>query len=188
MIELPNKEYKIIYADPAWRYNARNNLKTKFGGGAMGHYPTMTTNEICSLPIQNIAADDCVLFLWATGPKIPDALQVIEAWGFEYVTIGFTWMKMNKLNSNLFFGTGNYTKHNSEFCILAKKGTPIKMKISDKVSSAILTHKESHSQKPAEVRDRIVQLFGNVPRIELFARDRVDGWDAWGNQLPIEKI
>ena len=180
MIAFPSKKYSVIYADPAWKYNARKNTNTKFGGGAMGHYNTMSTKEICELPVQRIADDNCMIFLWVTPPKMKDGIQVLEAWGFQYLTIGFNWIKFNN-DGSPFFGVGYYTKSNGEQCLLGRKGKPIK--ISDCVSSVILSPKLGHSQKPPEVRRRIVQLCGDIPRIELFAREKVDGWDAWGDQL-----
>ena len=159
MITLPNKKYHIIYADPPWSYNARSNTSTKFGGGAMGHYPTMSLQNIKDLPIQNICEENCVLFLWVTFPKLQEGLDVIKAWGFTYKTLGFSWHKLNKDNS-LFFGVGSYTKSNCEVCLFAtkgkvgitKKGQPFtdpkdKLSVrSNKVSSAINSQRERHSK------------------------------------------
>jgi N6-adenosine-specific RNA methylase IME4 len=189
MIPFPNRKYNVIYADPCWQYNARNNTKTRFGGGAMGHYDTMTIEDIKSLPVQSICDDNCVLYLWVTFPKLQQGLDVIKAWGFEYKTLGFSWHKITK-SGKLFFGIGSYTKSNCEVCLFATKGkvgikkAPHKMVIqSNCVSSAINAEKEQHSKKPSEVRDRIVELWGDVPRIELFARQSVIGWDNWGNEV-----
>jgi len=181
-VNLPDKKYNIIYADPPWFYNKRNpQNKTRFGIGAEGHYSLMTKEELLALPVENIAADNCALFLWATGPRLDLAIEIMADWGFAYRTIGFTWMKLNKSGKGLFFGTGYYTKHNAELCLLGIKG---KMKpISNKVSQAILEPLMQHSRKPDIVRCRIVELFGDLPRIELFARRRVEGWDAWGKEI-----
>jgi N6-adenosine-specific RNA methylase IME4 len=185
------KKYNIIYADPPWRYNDRR-TGTKFGGGAESHYPTMSLKEIKELPVQHIAADNCVLFMWVTFPLLPECLEVIKSWGFKYKTLGFSWHKTNKNNGKLFFGVGSYTKSNAEVCLMAIKGkvgikkTPGVKKLitkSNYVSSAINAPKGRHSEKPKEIRDRIVQLFGDVPRIELFARKKSKGWDVWGNQV-----
>jgi len=183
-MNLPNKRYKVIYADPPWRYNARNNTDTKFGGGAMGHYETMSLVEIKELPIQSITDNDSMLFLWATFPKLKEALEVMEFWGFQYKTLGFSWIKTNKRNSKPFFGVGYYTKSNCEVCLIGVKGKPIKE--SDSVSSVIISPREEHSKKPDEARKRIVQLCGDVPRIELFAREKHEGWDVWGNEAPTD--
>ena len=188
------KKYHVIYADPPWSYNARNNLTTKFGGGVHGHYPVMDTNDIKNIDIP--AEDNAVLFMWATFPRLPEALEVMDAWGFTYKTLGFSWHKITK-QRDLFFGVGSYAKSNCEVCLMGtkgnvgitKKGQPIphphdKLVVrSNYVSSAINTAKGKHSKKPPEIRDRIVELFGDVSRIELFARDKVTGWDCWGNEV-----
>ena len=158
----------------------------------MRHYPVMDLEDIKALPVQDMAADNCALFLWATFPKLPEALEVIKSWGFEYKTLGFSWHKLNKTNGELFFGVGSYTKSNCEVCLFATKGkvglkqnkenTKLIVK-SHAVSSAINAPKERHSKKPSEIRDRIVKLFGDVPRIELFAREKTNGWDCWGNEV-----
>ena len=184
--------YQIIYADPPWSYNARHSKKTKFGGGAMGHYPTMSIDEIKSLPIEDLASNNCVLFIWVTFPKLQAGLDVIAAWGFTYKTLGFSWHKQNR-DGSLFFGVGSYAKSNCEVCLMATRGKvgikadplhPDKIVVnSNYVSSAINAERERHSKKPIEIRDRIVKLFGDLPRIELFARERAAGWDAWGNEV-----
>lgn len=175
-----NKKYGIIYADPPWMYNKRNK-GTRFGGGAGGHYPLMKTEDIAALPISRISADNCALFLWTTFPYLAEQLGVIERWGFTYRTLGFSWVKTNRQNGKPFFGVGHYAKSNCEVCLLGIKG---RMKvISNKVSSCIISPKREHSRKPDEVRNRIVELFGDIPRIELFARQQTDGWDAWGNEI-----
>ena len=177
----PKKKYSIIYADPPWHYNARNNpTSTKFGFGASGHYPVMKTEEICQLPIEKISDDDCALLLWTTWPRMEDALKVMRSWGFRYVTLGFIWIKTNK-DGSPWFGVGYYAKSNTEPCLLGIRG---KMKpISNMVSQVVMGQRGRHSQKPDIVRDKIVELFGDVPRIELFARERVPDWDAWGNEV-----
>ena len=182
------KKYSIIYADPPWFYNARNNPKnTKFGFGACGHYPVMKTPDICNLDIGRMCNDNSVLFLWSTMPRLPDALEVMSSWGFEYKTVGFSWLKTNK-DGSPWFGIGYYTKSNLELCLLGVRG---KMKpVSNHVSQVILEPRGRHSQKPVIVRDKIVELFGDLDRIELFAREQADGWDAWGNEIenPITHI
>lgn len=176
-----DKKYSIIYADPPWKYNSRTNKKTKFGGGCGGHYNLMTMNEIEKLPIPQIAADNCVLFLWTTFPYLDDQIKLFEKWGFDYKTLGFSWIKTNPKNGKPFFGVGYYAKSNCEICLMGIKG---KMKpASNKVSSCIIAPRREHSRKPDEVRERIVQLFGDIPRIELFARQTFDGWDCWGNEV-----
>lgn len=176
------EKYQIIYADPPWKYNSREHHKTRFRGGACGHYPLMKLEDICALPIKDLAEDDCALFLWATFPRLKEALTVMETWGFDYKTVAFTWVKLNPENHRPFFGVGFYTKSNAEVCLLGAKGkmTPV----SNKVSSIIISPRREHSRKPDEARVRIEQLFGNRTRIELFARQRFEGWDVWGNEAP----
>jgi N6-adenosine-specific RNA methylase IME4 len=178
---MENKKYNIIYADPPWTYPKRNNKNTKFGGGAMGHYPTLSFDDIYNLPIKNLADENCALLLWVTFPKLNKCMKTFEHWGFEYKTIAFNWVKTNKKNDKPFFGVGYYTKSNTEVCLLGVKG---KMKpISNYVSSVVIEPRDIHSKKPSSIRDKIVQLFGDIPRVELFAREKTDGWDIWGNEL-----
>ena len=175
-----DKKYGIIYADPPLMYNKRNK-NTKFGGGAGGHYPLMTTEEIATLPIPKITAKNCALFLWTTFPYLKEQISIIERWGFTYKTLGFSWIKTNPKNGKPFFGVGYYAKSNCEVCLLGIKG---RMKaVSNKVSSCLISARREHSRKPDEARERIVELFGDIPRIELFAREQVNGWDCWGNQV-----
>lgn len=179
--EPPAIKYQIIYADPAWKYNARNNKKTKFGGGCAAHYDCLTKEEIWNLPINNIADENCYLFLWVTFPKLLEGIETIKRWGFEYKTLGFSWIKTNKKNDKPFFGIGYYTKSNCEICLLGTKG---KVKpVRNTVSSVVISPREEHSKKPNIIRNKIVELCGDLPRIELFARQKVKGWDSWGNEI-----
>ena len=182
MDNLPKHTYNIIYADPPWFYNDRRNSHTRFCGGARTYYDVMTVDEICALPVHKLAATHCYLFLWCTPPNDPWKYQVMEAWGFKYVTKGFCWVKTNKKNGQPFFGIGYYTKSNSEDCWLGYRG-PKPFKNSDYVSQVIMSPREAHSKKPDIVREKIVKFCGNVPRIELFARDIVPGWHVWGNEV-----
>ena len=178
-----NKKYSLIYADPPWEYNVRNNTKTKFAGGAMAHYPVMKTADICVLPVHKITADNCALIIWVTFPKLVEGLSVIKAWGFRYVTVAFSWFKTTK-DGKPFFGVGYYSKSNSEIALLGIKG---KMKpVSNFVSQVIISERQQHSKKPDIVRNKIVELFGDLSRVELFARQRVSGWDTWGNEIPCD--
>ena len=177
-----DKKYKIIYADPPWSYRDKRDKHPRLCGGASAHYPTMDLSDIKNLPVNNIADDNCLLFLWATFPNLKEALDVIEAWGFTYKTLGFSWIKTNKNNGKPFFGIGWYTKSNCEVCLIGVKGKPFKA--SNSVSSVIISPIEEHSKKPDEVREKIVEFAGDVPRIELFARQSADGWDCFGNEAP----
>jgi len=172
--ELPNKKYSVIYADPPWEY---------FAGGLKNqsrHYKNMSMDEIIALPVSDLSNDDCILFLWVTFPILKDCFRVIEYWGFEYSTCGFVWVKKNKNNEQPFFGLGNWTRSNAELCLIATKGSIKRMDAS--ISQVVMTHIEEHSKKPDIIKDKIVQLVGDLPRIELFARNKTKGWDSWGNE------
>lgn len=141
----------------------------------------MKFEKIAKLPVPNMSAENCVLFLWVTFPNLIDGINLFKKWGFRYRTLGFSWIKTNSKNGKPFFGVGYYAKSNCEVCLMGIKGkmTPI----SNKVSSCVISPRRRHSQKPDEVRRRIVELFGDVPRIELFAREQANGWDCWGNEV-----
>ena len=174
------KKYNIIYADPPWTFKTYSD-KGK-DRSAEKHYPCMTKEDIQNLPIKDICENDCVLFLWVTYPCLKEGIELIEKWGFTYKTCGFSWIKLNKKSATPFVGMGYYTRANNEICLLATKGKPLKRQ-SKAVKQVILSKIEEHSKKPNEIRDRIVELFGDIPRIELFARQHVDGWDCWGNEV-----
>ena len=176
---MENKKYKVIYADPPWQYHAYT--KKEGGRSAASHYPTMNLEDIKKLPIADLADKDCALFMWVTLPCLREGLSVLDVWGFQYKTIAFVWVKMNKKADSLFWGMGYWTRSNVEFCILATRGRP--KRVSAGVHQVIMTHIEEHSKKPQEARLRIEKLMGDVPRIELFARQKSEGWDVWGNEV-----
>lgn len=151
------------------------------GHSAENHYKTMSINDICKLPIERITDENCILFLWVTFPCLLEGLKAMKEWGFNYKTCGFTWVKRNKKSDSWFFGLGYWTRANAEICLIGTKGR-IK-RISKCISQIVDTHIEEHSKKPAVIRDRIVELVGDLPRIELFARQKVNGWDVWGNEV-----
>lgn len=176
-----DKKYNIIYADPPWKYNSRANHKTRFRGGACGHYDLMSMKEIEELPVPELASENCALLLWTTFPYLDEQIKLFEKGGFKYKTLGFSWIKTNAKNGKPFFGVGYYAKSNCECCLLGVKG---KMKpVSNKISSCVISPRREHSRKPDEIRKLIVELFGDIPRIELFARQHADGWDCWGNEV-----
>ena len=170
--------YKIIYADPPWNYRNNKNNDPKCGGVT---YPQMSLDAIKSLKVKEIADKDSILFLWVTMPKLDEVMEVIKAWGFKFKTCAFCWVKQNPKGDGIYSGLGHWTNGNAELCLLATKGHP--KRVSKCVKQIVLSHRGRHSAKPAEVRDRIVELVGDLPRVELFARERVDGWDAWGNEV-----
>ena len=169
-------QYPIIYADPPWRYTAK-----KVQGAAENHYPTMSINELCALPVAELAAPDCALFLWATFPQLPEALRLIEAWGFTYKSVAFVWLKKNRKADSWFYGLGFWTRGNAEICLLATRGHPKRQAAN--IHQIIISPIEAHSKKPDEARDKIVALMGDLPRVELFARQTPPGWDVWGNEV-----
>ena len=144
-------------------------------------YKAMRQIDIFELPVKKIVNKDCILFLWATAPLLPEALHTMKCWGFDFKTVGFTWIKKNKKAGTNFWGMGWWTRSNPEFCLIGVKGSP--KRISAKVHSVIEAKIMEHSRKPKEVLDKIVELVGDIPRIELFAREKTEGWDAWGNEV-----
>ena len=182
VIDLLNtdKKYSVIYADPPWTFKAYS-PKGVTSRSAAAHYDVMEKRDIQRLPVQRIADEDCVLFLWATFPNLPEAIELIRAWGFTYKTVAFTWVKRNRKSDGWFWGLGFWTRANAEICLLATKGHP--KRVSKSVHQVCDARVMEHSRKPPEIRDRIVQLCGDVPRVELFARETADGWDAWGNEV-----
>lgn len=173
-IQATDRKYNIIYADPPWQYWESGNKNQAL------HYTTMSIDDICNLPIKDIADADCVLFLWVTYPILQEAFKVIEAWGFKYSTAAFVWVKKNKQKDTPFVGCGAWTRANSELCLLATKGNIMRLDAS--VSQVVETPIEEHSKKPDIVRDLITKLVGELPRVELFCRHPADGWDVWGNE------
>jgi N6-adenosine-specific RNA methylase IME4 len=182
-----SQHYGVIYADPPWNFKTYSELGT--GRAAVAHYQCMTFEQIVDLQPARWAARDCVLFLWATDPMLPKALQLIEAWGFTYKTVGFYWAKTNKrvdlnaLSTNDFFtGLGYWSRANPEQCLLATRGSPSRLAMD--VRRLVIAPRREHSRKPNEVYDRIERLAPG-PYLELFARNSRPGWDAWGDQVSL---
>lgn len=156
-------------------------------------YSVMDHADLCTLPVKDLAAKDCVLFMWATYPKLNEAIEVIGKWGFTFKTVAFTWVKLNPTGrvekqgkdvicrNGFKFGLGYWTRGNCEVCLLATRGHP--KRVSKCVPQLVVEPVGEHSAKPPVVRDRIVQLLGDVPRIELFARETAPGWVSIGNSL-----
>ena len=180
-----DKLYQIIYADPPWQYGDK---LQHHGGSADSHYDTMPIEDICNLqvngkPVKDITDENCFLFLWGTWAFLSEALRVIDAWGFKYKTSGFVWVKTYQSGKDV-FGMGNYTRGNTEYVLLAIKGKPKRK--SKFVSQIIKTTIKEHSKKPDIVRSKIVQLCGDLPRLEIFARTKIHGWDTFGNDEKLE--
>jgi len=183
LIPFPEQKYNIIYVDPPWKFRNKNtggNLKS----GSAFHYDVMTLQDICNLPVQDITDNNCMLFMWWVASQPKEAIEVVASWGFTLKTMtGFNWVKKTK-NWKEFFGMGFYTRQGSENCLIATKGKP--KVYSHSVRSVFEAQNKKHSQKPFVTREKIVELAGDLPRIELFARDKVLGWDHWG--LEVDKI
>lgn len=177
----PDLKFQIIYADPPWDYG---NTKNPHGwwGRTEKHYSTMKLADICALPVADIADENCYLFLWTTSPFMEHSFKVIESWGFKYSTVGFVWIKTKNDGSAVRTdGLGKYTLSNAEYCLIARKGAY--WREAKNVKQVIMAPKLRHSEKPAETRERIVELCGDVQRIELFARHNTPGWHVWGNEV-----
>jgi N6-adenosine-specific RNA methylase IME4 len=175
-----NSNYQLIYADPPWQFRV---YSKKVGNrSAERYYPTMKLADIAALPVSKIAVKNSVLLMWAIDPMLDVAFQVIKAWGFRFKTVGFYWVKQNRKSAGFFTGLGYYTRANPEQCLLATRGAGLKRKDRN-IRRLIVAPRGRHSEKPIEAYSRIERLFGKVSRIELFARQRRAGWDAFGNEV-----
>lgn len=182
------KKYQIIYADPPWSYN------DKMSGHSFSldhEYETQDIEWIKKLPVGGVTDKNCVLFLWAVSPLLPEAFEVMKSWGFKYKTVAFVWSKRYKDGSPV-ANLGRWTMGNVEMCLLGTKGSPKRIK--ENVRQLVEDYRAEHSRKPDSIRSHIVELMGDLPRLELFARDngdknlfgenRLDGWDVFGNEVP----
>lgn len=169
--------YRAVLIDPPWSYRDKCNDGAR---GAAHKYPVLTAADLADLPVGRLAAPDSACFLWVTPPLLPVGLELLAAWGFVYRTIAFTWVK-ESAEGTLAWGMGHWTRANAEHVLLGVRGRP--GRASAGVHSVVRAPRAEHSAKPPDVRARIERLLGPGPRIELFARDRADGWDALGNAL-----
>jgi N6-adenosine-specific RNA methylase IME4 len=188
--------YGAIVADPPWHFSSRTALQSSNWHSrrdAEKHYATMRLPELLALPVRNLAAKSgCHLFLWTTSPMLRTAFEVIEAWGFRYSSVAFTWVKLRRAlrteqlrftataDSDLHVGLGLTTRKNSEFCLLARRGSP--KRVAKDVREIILSPVREHSRKPDEAYRR-VERYCAGPYLELFAREQRSGWTAWGNEI-----
>lgn len=171
-------KYQVVYADPPWKYKDNRHNRPEYVGIT---YDVMNTQDICDLPVKDITDENCMLFMWTTSPMIPDALKVMSAWGFKYKTVAFVWEKLNPKALTPAYLMGQYTMSSCEICLLGTKGHP--KRVAKNVKQLIRAPRTGHSKKPSEIRDRIVELCGDVPRVELFARDCGSGWSCIGNGI-----
>lgn len=169
--------FAIIYADPPWRFQSwglgvsfKRQNADGLHSGRRPPYAVMSTQDICALPVQTISTGDAALFLWATYPMLPDALQVMAAWGFMFKTVAFTWVKRTRNDTGWHIGLGYWSRSNPEICLLGTRGHP--KRVSKRIPNLLIAPVRDHSHKPDEVRERIVALCGDLPRVELFAREK----------------
>nr|WP_314764652.1 MT-A70 family methyltransferase [uncultured Neisseria sp.] len=191
---LPNKKYEIIYADPPWDYGGKmqydkSSIKSEnigfekniFISSADFKYPTVKLNHLKELDVASIAADDCLLFMWTTGPHLANSIELGEAWGFEYKTIAFVWDKM-------IHNPGRYTLSQTELCLVFKKGKIPTPRGARNIRQLITIKRGIHSEKPEKAIEGITKMFPEQVKIELFARKNYHGWDNWGLEIPDSKI
>jgi N6-adenosine-specific RNA methylase IME4 len=182
---LPEHRAGCLYVDPPWRFDGF----TADPGDRAPPYPTMPMADIAALPVSDLAARDCWLFCWTSGPYLKHTLDIIEGWGFSYSSVAFTWVKLTRAGDKLHRGLGKTTRKNTEQVLLAKIGAPRILCRPDELlisetpgpDEVCVTPLREHSRKPDEIRDRVAEMAAG-PRLELFARQRFTGWQAWGNQ------
>jgi site-specific DNA-methyltransferase (adenine-specific) len=166
------KKYQIIYADPPWEMQ---------GGVYNPKYPTMKIGDICNLPIGDLSDNNCALFLWVLNSRLQEGLDVMKSWGFTYKTIAFCWVKTSQKTGMPNCRVGTFTLGGIEICLLGLKGK-LKREMLN-IRQVLLQPRGVHSQKPEKIRNDIYSLYGDLPRIELFARTKTEGWDVWGNEV-----
>lgn len=173
------KPYKIIYADPAWIYQDKANAGKR---GAEHKYTCTPTEEMANI-IRNINVDkDAVCLMWCTYPQLPEGLKLMSLWGFKFKTVAFTWVKKNKIANSFFMGMGRHTRGNPEIVLLGVKGKGVP-RINASIRNLQIHKISEHSRKPNEIRKEIIKLYGDLPRIELFAREKKENFDVWGNEI-----
>ena len=177
MIETLKQRYKVIYADPPWYFKSFS--KKGEARSATRHYNCMSVDDICNIDVNRVADDNSVLLMWVTDPYLLDAFKVMESWGFNYKTVGFTWVKTNK-SKGYFTGMGYWTRSNPEMCLLGTKGKPKRLDMS--VKQLVVSQRREHSRKPDEVYNRIEKMLEG-PYLEMFARNTRQGWDNFGNEV-----
>jgi N6-adenosine-specific RNA methylase IME4 len=169
--------YDILYADPPWDYDGRtqhNGMSDT--GSAISHYTTMTLTDMKKMDLKSICKKDCLLFMWSSSPHLPLAIDLMKAWGFEYKTIAFVWDK-GRVNP------GYYTMSQCEICIVGKRGTIPSPRGARNIKQFLSEVRGRHSAKPAEIRTRITQMFPTQKKLELFSREKIEGWDCFGNEV-----
>lgn len=177
--DVPKGRYSVIYADPPWSYNDK---MTGHSFSLDHEYPTQSLPWLKSLEVNAVAAKDAVCLMWVTSPMLVDGLAVLKSWGFKYVTVAFCWVKHHASGRDA-VNLGRWTMGGMELCLLGRRGKP--QRAVRNIRQIVREVRGKHSAKPEEVRTRIEALFGEVPRIELFARGTREGWDQFGNEPPV---
>lgn len=178
-----DKKYTVIYADPPWQFKSVKTGGSMTSGSEHQYKSVMSIDDLKNMPIANLAAENCALVMWYVGSQPQEALDLVKAWGFTVRNMnGFVWEKLTK-NMLPFFGMGYYTRAGMESAIIATKGKPSELVVNHSVRQVRRAKVGQHSKKPAEFYGDIEQLFGDVPRIELFARNTKQGWDCFGNEI-----
>ena len=175
----PNKQYSIIYADPPWDYKGQlqhTGSGGKDSGGAIRHYPTVPVSEMETWDVASISEENCLLFMWSTSPHLEQAMQLGKAWGFQWATIAFVWDKQRP-------NPGFYTMSQCELCLVFRRGRIPQPRGARNMRQLVQVKRTRHSEKPDAVRERIEKMFPQQSKIELFARKRYPGWDAWGLEI-----
>lgn len=185
-----DKKYRVIYADPPWQFGSKELYGDKNKEGKRENrfrtldriYKTMSIKEIKKLPIKEITEKDAICFMWVTDSHLKEGIELLEAWGFKYKTIGFNWIKYSN-KGNLYFNVAPWTLKSWEVCLIGTKGSMSKYKKTNNIKGLLQEERTKHSKKPIETANRINELFGDESKIELFARDTKEGWDYWGNEV-----
>jgi len=191
---LPNKKYNIIYADPPWDYGGKmqydkSSIKTEnigfkkdiFISSASFKYPTLKIADLKTLDIKSISENDCLLFMWTTGPQLSVSIELGIYWGFDYKTVAFVWDKM-------VHNPGRYTLSQTEMCLVFKRGKIPNPRGARNIRQLVTVPRGKHSEKPEQIIDSITKMFPAQKKIELFARKNYEGWDNWGLEIPDNKI
>lgn len=194
-MEIESKKYQVVYADPPWKFHLSPDKaytsKQKFDENGKqyypaldieNHYPSMTESEISALPIKDLIDKDAACFMWTTDTHMPQALEIMKAWGFTYKTVAFVWEKQTSKGNPVSL-LSPWIHKTYEICLLGTKGAMMKYKKDNTIRQMVKVQRGKHSAKPQEVADRIVRMFPDCARIELFARDAKPGWDVWGNEI-----
>ena len=183
---IKQKKYKIIYADPPWHYGSKSAINNSTGNEIKplsDHYGTMSLRDLKNLPVKSMLDEDAACFMWVTDSHLDEAIKLFKAWGFKYKTIAFNWIKTTN-KGNHCKNVAPWTMKSSEVCLFGTRGAMTKYKIANNIESLVIAERSKHSQKPEEVRLRIERLFGDLPRLEMFARTATEGWDVFGNEAP----